>query len=106
MRFYNFIKEEKEPDIVKKALAIGEPEVGEDYTDDEKRSNIDTIQKALDAASGDDDTEADISIIKDLKDKKVKWLKVKSGTKPTKTKTELPVDPTGKTKEQPKPKPN
>jgi hypothetical protein len=89
--------DEDKKGIIQKALAIDEPEVGDDYTDIEKKKNLDIIQKALDHAS-DKNQKVDISVIKDLRDKKAKWIKVKIESKPTKTKTELPVDPTGQTK--------
>lgn len=113
MRFYNYINEmevdddeaekDAKTDIIKKALEIDEPEVGQDYTDGERERKVSIIQKALDHAS-DKKNDVDISIIKDLKDKKQKWIKVKKEVKPTKTKTELPVDPTGKTKTAPQQK--
>jgi hypothetical protein len=77
MRLRRFLNEE---DIVKKALSIDEPEVGEDYDESEAADNIDIIDSAINKVSG-GESEADKNILSDLKDKKEKWSNWKKEVK-------------------------
>jgi hypothetical protein len=79
MRLEKYIKEE---DVVQKALALDEPEVGGDYSEDYVNKRKDIITAALESIKGDD--EATEAMIADLKDKLDKWENVKKETKPKK----------------------
>jgi 3-hydroxyacyl-CoA dehydrogenase len=80
MRLEKYIKEE---DIVQKALALDEPEVGGDYNEDYVNKRVDIITTALESIKGDD--EASEAIIRDLKDKLEKWENVEKYSKPKKS---------------------
>jgi len=79
MRLTRFLYE---GDNIKKGLSIGEPEVGEDYSDEEVKKNITAIKDAIAAQkSKGTESDADESIMKDLEDKLGKWENVDSETK-------------------------
>ena len=79
MRLTRFLYE---GDNIQKGLSIGEPEVGEDYSDEEVKKNITAIKDAIAAQkSKGTESDADESIMKDLEDKLDKWENVDSETK-------------------------
>jgi len=73
MRLTRFLNEE---DVIKKALSIPEPEVGETYSDEEVKEYITVLKDALGSKG------ADGAMIKDIQDKLDKWENVDSETKP------------------------
>lgn len=79
MRLTRFLYEE---DNIKKGLSIKEPEVGNDYSDEEVKEYIATIKDAISAQkSKGTESEADAAIMKDLEDKLDKWENIDSETK-------------------------
>jgi len=72
-----------EGDAIKKALKIEEPAIGEEYSKEEVKMRISDIKDAIKAQKKNGiESEADNSLLKDLKDKLDKWENVKDETKP------------------------
>jgi len=81
MRFSRFLNEE---DAVKKGLAVDEPEVNTEYTEEEIAANKEIIQIAIGKQTetlsklrkgngSDDELDAARAVMADLKDKQEKW---------------------------------
>ena len=70
MRFNNYLNEES---IIQKALALEEPDLDTEYTDEEVKSNLDILNQAIKKQESLSDNEASTAILKDLEDKKGKW---------------------------------
>jgi hypothetical protein len=85
---------------VQDALNLPEPKVGDEYPPEKVKRYIQIIDAALAEMKNKKETDANDSIVQDLRDKKKKWQNVDKETKPTKTKLELPPD-----KEEPPPPP-
>ncbi len=86
MRFNSYLTE----DVVSKALAIPEPDVGGNYAPEKAKRYVEIINKALESMRSKEESDANDAIIQDLRDKKSKWSNVDKSTKPTKTKQEDP----------------
>ena len=80
MRLTRFLTEK---DNIVKGLSINEPEIGEEYSDEEVKKNITAIKDAIAAQkSKGTESEADNALLKDLTDKLEKWENVDQETKP------------------------
>jgi len=88
MRYLNYLNE----DVISKALALDEPEIGKDYPPEKAKRYVELINKALEAMKSKEENDANDAIVQDLRDKKKKWSNVKGETKPKKTKLEVPPD--------------
>jgi hypothetical protein len=88
MRFQNYLKE----DAVSKALDLEEPKIGSKYPSEKVKRYINIIDAGIQAMTKREESEANDSIVADLRDKKKKWSNVKKETKPVKTKLEVPPD--------------
>ena len=89
MRLRRFLNEE---DMIKKALAIDEPEVNNEYTEEEIAANKEILQIAIGkqteilsklrkGSNNDDQLDAARAIMADLKDKEEKWDNPEKETK-------------------------
>jgi len=88
MRYYKYLTE----DVVSQALDLDEPKVGGKYPSEKIKRYLNIINKALQAMSSREESEANDNVVEDLRDKKKKWSNVNKETEPTKTKLELPPD--------------
>ena len=79
MRLSRFLNEE---DVIKKGLSVSEPEVGEEYSDDEVKEYISIIKNAIGAQKKEEMDDAAKAILKDLEDKLNKWENVDTETEP------------------------
>ena len=79
MRLSRFLNEE---DVIKKGLSVSEPEVGEEYSDDEVKEYISIIKNAIGAQKKEEMNDAAKAILKDLEDKLNKWENVDTETEP------------------------
>ena len=91
MRLTQYLNEE---DVIKRGLSVDEPEVGEDYTEEEVTDHLLPVLAALDHLRKKGiESDADEAIFRDLKDKKDKWENVDKETKPAgPDKTEEPAE--------------
>jgi hypothetical protein len=83
MKFKKYLTEEN---VISKALALPEPEVGGEYPPEKVKRYLELINKALEAMKNKEENETNDAIVQDLRDKKKKWSNVDKETKPTKTK--------------------
>ena len=81
-----------EGNIVDQALALPEPEVGDDYASEKVKRYLEIINKALDSMKSKDNNDANDAIVADLRDKKKKWSGVDKETAPVKVKKEIPPE--------------
>lgn len=91
MRFKNYVNEN-----YKKALNIGEPEVGSKYSDDAVQRRITTIEAGIKDANKLPDDEHKEGILADLEDKLDKWSNVDQETEAPKA----PAPPEGEEGEE------
>lgn len=83
MRLKNYLVEKEEKDVVKKALAMEEPNGIDEYSEDTIKNNIALAQYAItvqkkNVAKSDED-EVQVAKLKDLEDKLRKWKEAESG---------------------------
>jgi len=79
MRLARFLNEE---DVVKKGLELMEPEVGEEYSDEDVKEYISIIKNAIAAQKKEEMNDAAKAMLKDLEDKLNKWENIDSETEP------------------------
>ena len=80
MRLTRFLYE---GDVIKKALEIEEPAVGEEYSDEEIKWRISDIKDAIDVQKKNGiESEVNNALLKDLTDKLEKWENVDQETEP------------------------
>jgi hypothetical protein len=79
MRLARFLNEK---DVVKQGLSVMEPEIGEEYSDEEVKEYISIIKNAIGAQKKEEMNDAAKAMLKDLEDKLNKWENVDSETKP------------------------
>jgi hypothetical protein len=81
MRLKQYLMEE---DVIQKGLSIEEPEVDEEYTDEQIKYNISILKKAIkEQKLNGIKSKSDNAILADLEDKLKKWKNIKKETKPT-----------------------
>ncbi len=95
MRYLNYLQEKESPkqnEKVKKALNLGEPQVGGDYAPEKVKRYLKIIDDALAVMKNAEENDFNDAVVADLRNKKKAWQNVDQETKPVKTKTEVPPE--------------